>query len=302
MPSVRFPLAALAGLLALPAAVAQEYRIQVVARNLARPTGIAAAGPNKIYFTQLPTPGVAGPAGGRNTVSVLNPNSGRVRTLVAGEPEPTNLAVTRRGGVYWTCKSAGVIVELEDGDQANVIFRGLDKPTGIAAFPSGLGLFWTEVPTPGVGGGAGGRNTVVFGLENGGFEVPIDTGDPEPTDVAVDRDGVVYWTCKSAGVIVRFADGEEEVIAAGLSQPTGLATDYRGNLYFTEVPTPGVGGAAGGRNKVSKLDLETGRVTLIRAGDPDPVDVTALPDGSVYWTCRSAGVIVEATPKRRGRD
>ena len=74
--------------------------------------------------------------------------------------------------------------------------------------------------------------------------------------------------------------------------PFGLA------LYFTEVPTPGVSGANGGKNKVSVLKLSTGAVTVIDEGDPDPVDVTVAPFGStVYWTCRSAGVIVEAKPK-----
>ena len=301
MSVARTRLAVLAGLLALPtAAAAQEYDIKVVARNLARPTGIAAAGENKVYFTQLPTPGVSAAHGGTNTVSVLNPRSGRVRHLIVGEPEPTNLAVTRHGGVYWTCRTAGVVVELEEDNQVNVLFRGLERPTGLAAFPNGRGLFWTELPTPGVAGPAGGRNKVVFGLDDGSFDFPIDVGDPEPTDVTVDRDGVVYWTCASAGVIVKFVGGVESVVLRGLSRPTGLATDLRGNLYFTELPTPGVKGADGGRNKVSRLDLRTGVATVIHAGDPDPVDVTALTDGSVYWTCRTAGVILEATPRRHG--
>jgi len=54
-----------------------------------------------------------------------------------------------------------------------------------------------------------------------------------------------------------------------------------------------------GKNKVSKLKLSTGAITVIDEGDPDPIDVTVEPFGStVYWTCRSAGVIVEAKPKR----
>jgi streptogramin lyase len=126
----------------------------------------------------------------------------------------------------------------------------------------------------------------------------LDAGDPQPTDVAVDLFGNVYWTCTSAGVIVRLSGGTVDVIARDLDKPYGLATDYLGNLYFTEVPTPGKSGANGGSNKVSKLNLATGKITVIDAGDPDPIDVTAHPDGTVYWTCRSAGVIVEATPKR----
>ena len=98
---------------------------------------------------------------------------------------------------------------------------------------------------------------------------------------------------------MKLSGGTTTVIARDLKKPYGLATDYLGNLYFTEVPTPGVSGANGGKNKVSKLTLKTGKITVVDAGDPDPIDVAAHPDGTVYWTCRSAGVIVEATPKRR---
>jgi streptogramin lyase len=116
--------------------------------------------------------------------------------------------------------------------------------------------------------------------------------------VAVDLAGNVYWTCTSAGVIVKLSGGTTTVIANNLNKPYGIATDYLGNLYFTEVPTPGVSGANGGLNKVSKLKLSSGQITLIDAGDPDPIDVAAHPNGTVYWTCRSAGVIVEAKPRR----
>jgi hypothetical protein len=273
------------------AAEAQTYQTRVVARNLASPTGIAAEDRTSIYFTQLPTPGVGG---GQNTVSVLNPRSGRVRHLVTGEPEPTNLAVDFFGEVYWTCKSAGVVNTLLPGNQVDTILTGLNKPNGIAAYPFGFFLLFTEVPTPGVGGANGGQNTVSFATADGTFDFPLDLGDPEPTDVAVAINGDVYWTCSSAGVIVRQSGGTNTVILSGLNRPTGIALDHRGNLYFTELPTPGVGGANGGSNKVYKYDLDEDELELINAGDPDPVDVTVLRNGTVYWTCRSAGVIVEA--------
>jgi hypothetical protein len=34
-----------------------------------------------------------------------------VRVIHEGDPEPTDVAVARNGNVYWTCTSAGVIVE-----------------------------------------------------------------------------------------------------------------------------------------------------------------------------------------------
>lgn len=281
-------------------ATAQEYRTKVVARDLDRPTGVSVSLRGNVYFTELPTPGVGGGAGGQNTVNVLNPNSGRIRNLTTGEPEPTNLATNFFGDVYWTCKSAGVILSLDRGrGDAQLVTAGLDKPSGMAAYPFGLAVYFTEVPTPAVNGANGGRNAVYAFLEGSGQEFLLDAGDPQPTDVAVDLFGNVYWTCTSAGVIVRLSGGTAEVIARGLDKPYGIATDYLGNLYFTEVPTPGVSGANGGQNKVSKLKLSTGEITVIDEGDPDPIDVTVEPFGTtVYWTCRSAGVIVEAKLRR----
>ena len=79
------------------------------------------------------------------------------------------------------------------------------------------------------------------------------------------------------------------------NKPTGIAVDRSGkHLYFTEVPTPGVKGANGGTNTVNRLDLRTLDRTVIHAGDPDPQDVAVDRHGNVSWTCRSAGVIVEA--------
>ncbi len=277
---------------------AQEYTTKVVARDLNRPTGVAVSLSGKVYFTELPTPGKSGANGGTNTVNVLNPRSGKVTNLTTGEPEPTNLAVNFFGDVYWTCKSAGVILTLDSGKgAAQLVAGGLTKPSGMAAFPLGAAVYFTELPTPGKSGANGGTNKVYAFLEGIDRELLLDEGDPEPSDVAVDLFGNVYWTCTSAGVIVKLSGGKTEVIARDLKKPTGLATDFVGNLYFTEVPTPGVSGANGGKNKVSKLDLGTGKAVVIDEGDPDPIDVTAGPCGTVYWTCRSAGVIVQATPK-----
>lgn len=299
MVTIRTMLFAVAALGLAGAATADEYKTKVVAKNLKRPTGVAVNLSGQVYFTELPTPGVGGGAGGKNTVNALNPKNGKVRNLTTGEPEPTNLAVNFFGDVYWTCKSAGVILSLERGSgDAQLVTGGLDKPSGMAAYPLGLAVFFTEVPTPGVNAANGGRNAVYAFLEGIGQEFLLDAGDPQPTDVAVDLFGNVYWTCTSAGVIVKLSGGTTEVIARGLDKPYGIATDYLGNLYFTEVPTPGVSGANGGRNKVSKLKLSTGDITVIDEGDPDPIDVTVAPFGTtVYWTCRSAGVIVEAKRK-----
>ena len=276
---------------------AQGYDFEVVARNLQRPTGITVFGSRhnrNLAFTQLPTPGIPGSMGGKNTVDVLNLRSGRSTQLAFGEPEPTNIAYEDRGLLYWTCKSAGVIVKfnLRNGNLEPVL-TGLEKPSGIAI--GGVGeIYFTQLPTPGINGANGGRNSVDVFIQDRMFN--LTKGEPEPTDIAANECGDTYWTCKSAGVILtRNNRGKVALVLNNLDKPTGIALDEDSrNLYWTEVPTPGVSGANGGRNKVWRLDLKSGVKTLVHEGDPEPTDIAVANDGTLYWTCSSAGVIVQA--------
>ncbi len=276
-----------------------QYRTSVVASGLQRPTGIAIRGSDELYFTELPTPGVPGPAGGRNRVSRLDLESGEIENITTGEPEPTNLAIASDGDVYWTCKSAGVILRLMEEGGVSLFASNLNRPSGITVFRRNTVVF-TEVPTPGVPGTAGGRNNV--SVIHGFGKFVISNGEPEPVDVVVSRGGDLYWTCKTAGVILKrsYATGAVTPLLTGLASPTGIALDHKGEtLVFTEVPTPGVSGANGGRNRVRAMNLRTGAVRSINDGDPEPTDVAVARNGSIYWTCTSAGVIVEAKPVGR---
>lgn len=168
------------------------------------------------------------------------------------------------------------------------------SPSGIALGRRGA-LYITEIPTPGVPGGSN-RVSVL----RGDHKRVISMGEPEPLDVAVARNGDLYWTCRSAGVILKRSRGTTSVLLSHLESPSGIAIDHRGQyLYFTEVPTPGVEGSSGGRNKVRRYDLRSGELLSIHEGDPEPTDVAVARNGNVYWTCTSAGVIIGA--KRIGR-
>ena len=293
-----FALAALLGSAAL--ATAADYDISVIASGLNRPTGIVALGDQVLFFSQLPTPGVPGSQGGSNTVNALFVRSGRTFNIATGEPEPTNLALDKRGRLYWTCKSAGVILMTDYRHGINKLLTGLDHPSGIAV-DRWNNVYYTTLPTPGLPGSMGGSNTVeVF---DGNSSTVLLAGNPAPTDIAVDWRGDTYWTCQTAGVILkRDRFGNVTHVLEGLSSPTGIAVDFLGrNLYFTEVPTPGVPGATGGMNKVWRLNLRSMDLELIHEGDPEPRDITVAPDGDVFWTCSSAGVIVEARKHHRGR-
>jgi len=268
-----------------------HYRFSVVAAGLDRPVGITVEGSETVYFTLVPTPGVGG---GANGVAKLDLETGAITMLHVGEPEPTNIAIDREGDLYWTCKSAGVILRQTEEGTTSQFLGGLEQPSGVSVGKRG-NVYFTEIPNPGVPN-AGNRVSVT----NGNTKVILHQGDPEPTDIVVSRNGSLYWTCKSAGVLLRRVNGETTVLLDGLNNPVGIALDHKGEtLYFTEVPTPGVPGNAGGQNRVNALDLRTKTVRVIHEGDPEPTDVAVARNGNVYWTCTSAGVIVEA--KRIGQ-
>jgi len=185
-------------LLAVTTSVAGEFSTRVIASGLNRPTGIV-AGDEELYFTEVPNP--ATPNAG-NGVKRLDLDDGTVTVVNTGEPEPVNLAMDRHGQIYWTCKTAGVILERNKHGEIGVLLDGLNHPVGIALNRQGDRLYWTEVPTPGVGGASGGQNKVWELNLRTMKKTLVDAGDPEPTDIAVGHDGDIYWTCTSAGVIV----------------------------------------------------------------------------------------------------
>jgi hypothetical protein len=289
------------GLVSAAGAQTPQYTLSVVARGLEKPTGIAVRGSDELYFTELPTPGVPGPQGGRNRVNRLDLHTGEIENITTGEPEPTNLAIASDGDVYWTCKSAGVILRLMEDQGVTLFAKDLHRPSGISVWRRNA-VAYTEVPTPGVPGSQGGLNnvSVLFGQR----KFVLSQGEPEPVDVVVSRRGDLYWTCKSAGVILTrsAATGAVTPVLTGLASPVGIALDHKGEmLVWTEVPTPGVSGSQGGKNAVRALHLRTGAVRAINEGDPEPTDVAVARNGNIYWTCTSAGVIVEATLARRER-
>ncbi len=114
-------------------------------------------------------------------------------------------------------------------------------------------LYYTEVPTPGVGGGA---NRVVRLNANRKKSVVVSACDPNPCNLTSDLFGNVYWTCTSANVIVRrtqFGAGATSVLLRGLKSPFGIDVPLilPNVIYFTEVPTPGLPGSSEGKNNVS---------------------------------------------------
>ena len=278
--------------------LAQSFKTELVLSGLQKPSGINLDVYGNLYYSEIPEPGIGG---GANRVVRLNANRKKSVVVSAGDPNPENISTDLYGNVYWTCESAGVIVrrtQFGAGAQS-VLLRNLKSPVGIDVplFTPGF-VFFTQVPTPGVPGSAGGSNDVNVAIQflRSYFAVPLNTGEPEPVDIAVGLDGTVYWTCRTAGVILmRSTSGKISVVESGLASPMGLDIDLYGRLYWTEVPTPGVAGTNGGRNRIVRYTPSTDKTVVINSGDPEPYDVTVSPFGDeVFWTCRSAGVILRA--------
>lgn len=277
---------------------AQTFKTDLVVQGLKKPSGINLDVYGNLYYSEIPTPGTGG---GENRVVRLSPNRKKSVVVSAGDPNPSNISTDLYGNVYWTCTSANVIVRrthFGTGTQS-VLLRNLRAPVGIdvpLVFPNFI--FFTQVPTPEVPGTAGGTNDVSVAIQflKSYFTLPLNSGEPEPVDIAVGLDGTVYWTCRTAGVILmRNTKGEVSLVESGLENPMGLDIDIYGRLYWTEIPTPRVSGANGGRNRVVRYTPSTDKTVVINSGDPEPYDVTVSPLGDeVYWTCRSAGVILRA--------
>ncbi|MBT3481880.1 MAG: hypothetical protein HN457_10685 [Opitutales bacterium] len=291
----------------------RSFNIEIIAEGLNKPMAIAMNSYRTLYYSEVPEPGV--PAG-ENAVKRLDLRSKGSSVISQGEPYPLNIALDRRGNVFWTCNTAGVILKYSryGGGKAPYFPVGFDpnttpledrlmKPSGITVDRYGEVLF-TEVPDP----GNVGLNMV--SVTDGNNVSLISDGEPAPTDIVVSYNGTAYWTCKDAGVILRRSPaGVIGKLLDGLEKPTGIALDRTGRyLYFTEIPTPGefggdVGPGGDGRNRVMEYDLWKQKMTQVSFGFPLPTDVAVAPNGKIYWTCTTVGVIACATPEggRRSR-
>jgi DNA-binding beta-propeller fold protein YncE len=285
------------------AARAQDFDVNIIATGLNQPVGLAASAlgdSDTLYFTETPQAAMGVGTNGSNTISKLTLSTGQVSVLNRGDPQPTSVVQDAQGNLYWTSRAPGVIMMQAPSGDCAILAWGLQQPIGIALDAAGENLYFTEDPTYGVPGVNGGENRVSQLNLVSGARTVLNALDPAPWNIAIAKNGDAYFTCRSAGIIIH-QDGttqKQSPMLTGLQQPTGIALDPAGeNLYYTEVPTPGVSGANGGTNAITKYNLASGTGTLVHSGDPYPNSLAVAPNGNVYWTCTSAGVIIEAKPK-----
>lgn len=111
---------------------------------------------------------------------------------------------------------------------------------------------------------------------------------PEPSDVAVDEAGIVWFAATSDQAIGRLdpATGNVTLTQTDTLVPRGIAVAADGDVWFTARFDP---------QGVGRLDPVTGAVTEFPLSNVGPQDIAAAPDGSMWFTQTTKGNIARIT-------
>jgi PKD repeat protein len=262
----------------------------VAASGLANPTQLAAAGDGTLVVAQQPsTPQDA-------TLARVDLATGAVTLVGAGQAAAAGFAVNQAGRIYWidTAKGALMTQDAQNGAPTVLHAGGILPATTLAVDGSDRVYIAGAAPSF-----AGSDVAAVFVRGNAASTIPDPLG-PAKTSLAAASTGDLYWTSSQDGVIYhRAADGTGQALLSGLKRPQAIALAAAEDiLYFTELPTPGLAGDAGGANTVNALDLATLQRTVIHQGDPQPAGIAVSPNGNVYWTSSTRGLVLQAVPPR----
>jgi virginiamycin B lyase len=111
---------------------------------------------------------------------------------------------------------------------------------------------------------------------------------PEPSDVAVDEAGIVWFAATSDQAIGRLdpATGNATLTPTVNLVPRGITVAADGDVWFSARFDP---------QGVGRLDPTTGTVTEFPLTNVGPQDIAASPDGSVWFTQTTKGNIARIT-------
>ncbi len=257
-----------------------------VATGLSKPTGITLGGANTLVVAQQP----AAPQDA--SIATISLSTGAIHLRGTGPAVQSGFAANHAGRLYWVDASKGALMTQGTTDESpTVLHSGGLLPATTIAVDSADRVYVADV-SPMAGG------TAAVLVRGGSISSIPDASGPAKTTLVAGTSGDLYWTSSVAGVLYhRAPNGTGNVLVSGLNAPQGLALNASENvLYFTEVPTPGVDGSAGGRNTVNALDLSTLARRVVHTGDPQPTGVAVAPNGNVYWTSTSRGTVMVAVP------
>ena len=123
---------------------------------------------------------------------------------------------------------------------------------------------------------------------------PVPTPGSRPHDPLATRDGMLWFTGQTSGVLGRLdpatGDFREFPLPGGHPGPHGAAEDKDGNIWFT-------GNHIG---IIGKLDPKTGKVTEYKMPDPeikDPHTLNFDQNGILWFTAQNANIMGRLDPK-----
>jgi len=261
------------------------YNYRVIVSGLANPTDIRLGGDRGLYIAQRP----AAPRDA--SLSKVDLGSGELTQIGTGPAVLSGFAVTRSGRIFWVDGAKNALMTQENPSASPKVVETNRALTATTITVDGSDRVYVARARSGA--------DMASVMVRGGEAISIrDTGGPPKTALVAASTGDLYWTSKEDGSIYHLGpDGRGSLVLAGLDKPQGIALDpEEENLFFTEVPTPGIAGESGGRNTVNVLDLATKRRAVIHAGDPQPTGVAAAANGTVYWSSTSRGLVMAAVP------
>lgn len=214
--------------------------VTLLVPNLGRPEGIALDG-TKLVWTDLTSNQVSATtlAVGKNGLNYSGPS------MVVPAPMPMGSAPRRvaasNGLVCWTYEdkldSTMGVVACNDGNSATAVVPAAATPRSIALVTSGGGagtVYFASFADRGHGGG-------VYSVSSTGGPVTLLSKDPAgvadgedyPNGVAVDK-GVVYWTSRTRGAVMRLEKGTLTEIASHQNNPGAIVVGKDAVFWVNE--------------------------------------------------------------------
>lgn len=235
--------------------------------------------------------------------------TGAVEPVTTVEPPLDNLAIGRDGTIYVTrsADNGVVAIDPESGAQTVIVRSDLAGPGGMTWVSrhgreqllitsifgyrfydpeSGdveLPPFDLEKRASSDASYRDGKIALTYVRRNRALLVDIESGNilqtwPDletPYGVLLDNTGDLIVALHTAGTLVRLSAAEpdrRDIIATGLAGPVGLGwADEGASVYVVEAHA----------GQLSRIDLETGTVTVIAGDLTQPESVAVLPDGRI---------------------
>lgn len=197
--------------------------------------------------------------------------SGSVTTVLSGLSCPTDVDIDSNGNIL-VLNAAQTITKLAPNGAVTQISTGKFSHKALKAMADGRILFSDSMG--------------LFQISAAGVVQAITTeGLAQPQGVAIDTQGVVYISNKTANKISMFSNGVLSTFVGGLNQPTGITTDSNNNLYVVTF----------GDNKLVKIAPDR-TVTTIATGLSGPYDVKRYSNGDFLVSNYNSSELLRITP------